>query len=449
MNPVVLDKDIIVSIATPDGSSALGVVRLSGEGSWQIATNAIGSEGKSGFKARSAIVATVKDGGGTSLDQVVVLPWKSPNSYTGEDIVEFFCHGGRETLRLVLQRLVELGARQAEPGEFTRRAFINGKVDLEQAEAISALIEAKTGSAAKAALRVLEGGLGSKIRTIQDQLVHLLSLLELGFDFVEEEIDILPPDELLKSLEDVSAKLRDMYKQFQAGKVLRHGARVVIAGAPNAGKSTLLNRLIGYDRAIVSETPGTTRDYLDVTVDMDGIPVHLFDTAGLRATKDSIEGEGAARSQKLITDADLVVWLVSPPDLTLPSDKESLPKEKLIVLNKIDRIENPASVPFGYDLAVSALEGNNLDKLRRLISENLLRGYDPSEMVVLEERHAHCLSEALDRTVEARESLKQEQGPEVIALQIRTAINDLGEITGTVTTDEILNGIFAGFCIGK
>jgi len=446
MDPVILDKDTIVAIATPDGSSALGVIRLSGESAWSIASKAIQDNPKP-FKARLARFVSILDKDSSTIDQAVLLPWKSPFSYSGEDTVEFFCHGGRESLRLVLKRLIQLGARAAEPGEFTKRAFINGKITLEQAEAVSALIEAKTSSSVKASIRILEGKLSSKIQDLQKSLVNLLSLIEIGLDFIEEDMEVISETELLSTIQSSREAVFKLLKQYDSARFLRYGAKIVIAGSPNAGKSTLLNKLIGYDRAIVSDTPGTTRDYLDVSLDWNGIPVQLYDTAGLRDTDDFIESEGTSRASELIDNSDLIIWLSSPPDFT-PPPSSLASSEKLVVVNNKSDLKT-VSANRHCDLRISALLETGLSELQNFVTERLLKDFSLDDTVVLEERHAICLESAQEHLDQALSITKNQSGEEILALELHGAINSLGEITGTVTSEDILNNIFSGFCIGK
>lgn len=443
------DQDTIVALATPEGHAALGVVRLSGPEAWTIAAQALRTpERFTSFKPRKAHLVDLVDGAGTTLDQAVVLPWKGPESYTGEDLVEFSCHGGRETLRLVIQRLRELGARPAEPGEYTRRAFINGKLTLEQAEAVAALIDARTSASVKAAVRVLEGGLGGRIRTLHEELSDLLAGVEIGLDFVEEEIETYDRDETLVALRRLSRELKALEAQHRAGKFLRHGALVVIAGPPNTGKSTLLNRILGYERAIVSDTPGTTRDFLDVTVDWNGFPVHLVDTAGLRASTDSIEIEGTRRAKELLERADRILWLLTPPDWTPPPSRLAPDKRLILVHNKADLGAPPEGTP-SPALHIAATSGEGVPELIDRVAADLLEGYDPGELLVLEERHARRLTDARIAVDRAARVIKEVQGDELLASELRDAASALGEITGVISTDDLLNNIFSRFCIGK
>jgi len=446
--------DNIVAIATPDGNGALGVVRVTGPDAWALAAAAL-AEPRGVFSEktvpRSARVVRVLDSSGALLDQAVMLPWRGPSSYTGDDMVEFVCHGGRETLRLVLVRLIELGARTAEPGEFTRRALINGKMTLEQAEAVGALTSAKTGSAARSAARLLEGGLGHAIAEIQSEVVDLLALTEIGLDFVEEELDVLDRPAIIERLANLAERTISLRDQYRAGRCLRHGALVVIAGAPNAGKSTLLNRLAGYERAIVSDKPGTTLDYLDISMDVGGLPIRFGDTAGLRSTVEEIEAEGTRRARNLLENADLVIWLIAPPDFQAPPDDLVSRETLLVAENKCDlgvqKAPSGGSAPVDY--AISGKTGEGVPELLEIVVERLLHGYNPDEILVLEERQFNLLSAAANALLEAKGVLEAGRGDELFAEDLRMAQTSLGDIVGGVTAEELLNRIFSGFCIGK
>lgn len=442
--------DTIVALATPEGHGALGVVRLSGEEAWSIAAEATQSSLRdfSSHPVRTVRLAKLYDGDGDVLDEALLTVWKGPDSYTGEDVVEFSCHGGPETLRLVLARLLELGGRPAEAGEFTRRAFVNGRISLDQAEAVGALTSARSAQAAKAAARLLSGGLTREVFALRDQLVQALANVELQLDFSEDEAEEFDRPGLAQKLEAPGTRLFELALQYRAGRLLCHGALVVIGGAPNAGKSTLLNCLAGYERAIVSETPGTTRDYLEVQLDFGGVPVRLVDTAGLRAASDAIEAEGTRRASDMLAHADLVIWLIAPDDFSAPPTDLPSGIPLLLARNKADL---PAKTPesFHVELKIAASTGAGVDKLRSVVAERLLAGYDPAEVLVLEERQAQWLEEASTAVKSAASGLEKAVGEELVAEELRFALHALASITGELTADDLLERIFSGFCIGK
>ncbi len=452
-------QETIVAIATPEGSGALGVVRLSGSDAFAIGSVLFSKpERLLDAQAKEAIVSNLYDSDNSLIDHAVTIPWRNPHSYTGQDLVEFVCHGGREVLRRLFRRLIELGARSAEPGEFTQRAFLNGKMTLDQAEAVGALIEARTEAAARAAATVYRGGLRKAGEHIRSDLLDLLSRVELSLDFIEEELEVETAEVTLGRLDTLRSEIEALHDQYEVGKLLRHGATVAIAGSPNSGKSTLLNRLVGFERAIVSDIPGTTRDYIDTTLNWSGLPVRLVDTAGLRNTSDSIEALGAERSLDLMRSADIVVWLHSAQNSDFSSIQLNSIRVAVPVLNMIDLVDSEKrAVALGdlgastglQPLSISGLSGEGVDDLRNKIVSLLMGSYDPSEIIVLEERHAQILSLSLEALARARESMGAELGFEFVAADLRVTLNLIGEITGAVSSGDLLNQIFARFCVGK
>lgn len=443
-------SDTIAAIATPEGHGALGVVRVTGPDAWPLAGALTGDADFADSEPRRALLRRLYDGEGALLDEAVILPWRGPHSSTGEDLVEFICHGGPEILRMVLRRALILGARPAEPGEFTRRAFLHGKLTLDQAEGVAAAIDARTEAAARASLRVLSGGLDDRIASLRDEIMNLLSLVELSIDFVEDDVDPMAADETARRLDRLLAVLDQLRGQYDAGQRLRRGAWVVIAGAPNAGKSTLLNRFAGYERAIVSEVPGTTRDYLEVELDWGGVPVRLVDTAGLREALDDIEAEGTRRARDLLARADIILWLTDSAGPVPPPNGLREDPRLIVAANKTD-LHPPAgsSVPPDGTLRISARTGEGIEALRTLAVERLLLGHDPSELVVLEERHRRGLDECRAAVEAAHRIATRGEGDELVASELHRGLLALRELTGEVTREDLLNRIFAGFCIGK
>ncbi|MDP8207990.1 MAG: tRNA uridine-5-carboxymethylaminomethyl(34) synthesis GTPase MnmE [Candidatus Electryonea clarkiae] len=448
-------QDTIVAIATPEGTGALGIIRISGPESWDIIKKA--TEYSSDFTPRKTLLLRFFDSDKRLLDRAVVTAYRAPKSYTGEDLVEITCHGGQEVLRAVLNRLLSLGARTAEPGEFSKRAFINGKMSLDQAEAVVHLIEARTQTAVRAAARLMDGGLKGRLGLLRQKLLEMLTLVELGLDFIEEGHELETKEVTGEKVSSVLNEVDSLLKQYRAGRFIRDGALIVIGGEPNSGKSTLLNHLIGYDRAIVSETPGTTRDYIDVTQDWHGIPVRVYDTAGLRDTTDQIESEGTRRSHELFEIADIVVWLMSPPGFIPPPDKLTGRDHLFTVINKSDLLsminieEDITSTGFTETIKcrISAKFSDGIEDLRSQITEHLLMGYDPNDLLLVEGRHSDLLQEAKEALQSAKEALSRNSGLELVATDLHIALNSVGEITGAVSSQDLLNEIFSRFCVGK
>ncbi|MCB2212719.1 tRNA uridine-5-carboxymethylaminomethyl(34) synthesis GTPase MnmE [bacterium] len=447
----ILSSDPIAALATPPGQSALGIVRMSGDGVWTLAAHACGHKSiPESWAPRTAQVVTIRDSDGDVLDEGVLLPWKGPHSSTGEDLVEFIGHGSPAALTLVLERFLALGARPAKPGEFTRRGFINGKLTLDQAESVASLIDAKTGAAARSSLRVLMGGLKTQLQMIEESLQDALGLVELELDFAEEEIPIFNRDRFVADVAELLDQLERLSQHARASKYLRNGIHVVIAGETNAGKSTLFNQWLGQERAIVSATPGTTRDYLDAAVDWNGIPVRLVDTAGLRLTEEAIEKEGIRRAQALLEQADVLLWLVSPPDFVLPDERYVTDERLLLIRNKADvGVLTPETLSAKVTAAISATTGDGLDDLQARIVQRLMGGTNYEESLGLEQRHARHLNEAAEALGRSSTLASANASEELIAVEIRAALDALSEITGRIAGDDVLNRIFGRFCIGK
>jgi tRNA modification GTPase len=453
-----IDLDTISAIATPPGVGALAIVRLSGPKAIAIAASCCRRMDRiRNVKGMSLVVTTLLSKDSVAIDQVVVAIYRSPHSYTGEDMVEITCHGGHAVPRQILARLVESGARIAEPGEFTRRAFLNGKMDLSQAEAVAELIQSGTERASRAAAKRLEGGLSISVRMIRGELIELLADIEARLDFVDDEIDPLTKGELAERLESVRKKIVSYMETFRQGKMLQQGAVVVLAGAPNAGKSTLFNHLIQRDRMLVSPVPGTTRDAVEEWVDLEGIPVKLVDTAGIRTGGGKIEQEGIKKTVERIRVADLVVLLVDgqKPRVPHPEIVEVLRSTKLIpVWSKSDKLrkgEYPVKLPGPPKLSISARTGERINHLKSLIINNIygIEYRESDEVIIAEERQYSALrdsNDALNRLVEAEQ---RNQGLEIMAMELREAVSALGRITGEEIGDEVLDRIFSKFCIGK
>ncbi len=449
---ITTDTDTIAAIATSRAVGAIGVIRLSGPKSTVIA-NLIA--GESEILPRRVHHRDFIDAQGNTLDRGLLIYFPAPHSYTGEDICEFHCHGGPTVLQLILSRLFELGARAARPGEFTERSFLNGKMDLAQAEAVADLINSTTAAAARGAARSLVGEFSNKVRCIRDNLVELRVYIEAAIDFPEEEIDFLADNQVVDSIQGIETAIAELLTQTSKGLLLTEGLSVVIAGLPNAGKSSLLNRLAGQDRVIVTPIAGTTRDTVDVTIQCGGVAVCLTDTAGLRIGGDAVEQEGIDRAWKAISDADLVLYVIDCTKGVLEADLDNLRKlqssRTAIVWNKIDldkSLQQQTLVEYEA-VSISALHGANLDSVYKLIQAVV--GFDESEEGVFtaRRRHLEALENASRYVTNARLTLQQHNAGELAAQDLLDAMNELGRIVGTVSADELLGEIFANFCIGK
>jgi tRNA modification GTPase len=440
----------IAALATPPGRGGIGVVRVSGSGLAAFAESLTGRLPT----PRRAMLSTFCDGAGQAIDAGILLYFPAPNSFTGEDVVELQGHGGPVVMRLLLSRCLELGARLAEPGEFTRRAFLNDKMDLAQAEAVADLIEASTAQAARSAFRSLTGAFSTAIHALDAELVDLCTLVEATLDFPDDEIDALRDTDLLDRLARVQEGLAEVLRRSRQGRLLRDGLQVVLAGAPNVGKSSLLNRLAGDDRAIVTDVPGTTRDALREVIQIEGIPLHVVDTAGLRETEDAVERIGIERAWQEIAGADVVLQLVDARFGYMAEDAAiavRLPSgiERLVIHNKADlagaegrRFERDGSV----QVVLSAVTGAGVE----LLQQELLRvaGWEGhgEDVILARERQIAALRQAASCVHSAAAQLGQ---LELCAEELRLARQALGQITGEFTADDLLGEIFARFCVGK
>jgi tRNA modification GTPase len=460
-------SDTIVAPATAPGRGGIGVVRLSGPGVPEIAAGLL----PRGLpEPRRATLATFRDGAGEALDTGLALYFPAPHSYTGEAVLELHGHGGPAVLAALVERAVELGARRAEPGEFTRRAYLNDKLDLAQAEAVADLIDAGSQAAARAALRSLQGAFSSEVHGLVEGLIDLRVWVEAAIDFPEEEIDFLADPALTARVTALRARFDAVTRAARQGRVLRDGLTVVIAGRPNAGKSSLLNALAGHDAAIVTDLPGTTRDVVREQLELDGLPVTVLDTAGLRVAgegpADVVEAEGIRRTRAEIARADRVLFVVDaatdPAAEAYAAERTTLPEgvPVTLVFNKVDLVEGGApadaaaastttSTTAGTTtLRVSARSGAGLDALRAHLQAAI--GYTPGDTGALSARARHL--DALARArghLDAACALLVDKRGELVAEELRGAQQALGEITGEFTSEDLLGRIFGSFCIGK
>ena len=465
-----LPGDPIAAISTPVGVGALAVIRISGEGVHAIGDRVFRKPGGAalalsdspGFQAHFGRLYD----GDELVDEVVVLVFRAPHSFTAEDMVEFTCHGGPVVVMKVLQLLLDNGCRLAEPGEFTRRAFLNGRIDLLQAEAIGEMIHARSESAYRTAVSQMKGELSRKLSGLREQLLRSCALVELELDFSEEDVEFQSRDELSRQIGELMAEVARLVDSYQHGRLLAEGVATVIAGRPNAGKSTLLNTLLGQERAIVSHMPGTTRDYIEECFIHDKTMFRLTDTAGLREAGEEIEHEGIRRSRMKMAEADLMLYLfdIGTQDLEgeiadIRAIREAHPDARfLAVANKTDSIvsandltEKVRQGSGAEVIGISALEGKGIDALKRRMSELVgdLDKLHEASVLVTSLRHYEALRNAADALQNARELIDRQAETELISFELRSALDYVGEITGKVVNEEILNTIFERFCIGK
>ena len=468
-------EDTIVALSTATGVGAIGIVRMSGPASVSIADavfrpgRGTGLEPQETHRLLYGHVVDPRDG--QDVDEVLLAVMRTPHSYTREDIVEVHCHGGVAAQRAVLRLLVHLGARPAEPGEFTRRAFLNGRIDLAQAESVAAIVSARSTGALRASLRQLEGGLSERLQAVRHSLVGLLAQIEATVDFSDEDVDNLDWDRLGDGLLTARADLEKLLRTAFVGRALEHGLSTAIVGKPNVGKSSLLNALLMRERAIVSDIPGTTRDTVEELIEIGGIPIHLVDTAGIRAGGDHVERLGVERSVKAMEQADLVLAVV---DISKPWDAgdrafvDGLDRGRsIVVCNKIDLVGDTARSVGALETflgggsgagtddwrmcAVSAVTGEGLEGLRKAIETVISggAGLHLDEPVLASERQRGLVGEAFERTEAALTATSLGSDEELICEDIRDAIQALGRITGEDLTRDLLDEIFSRFCIGK
>jgi tRNA modification GTPase len=443
-----LQQDTIVARATPAGRGGVGIIRISGAAAGDIAVALLGRLPK----PRYATYSGFRDTDGTSLDSGIALWFPGPHSFTGEDVLEIQGHGGAVVIDLLLERITALGARLAEPGEFSKRAFLNDKIDLTQAEAIVDLIDSGSRVAARAAQRSLQGEFSRAVMQLNDRITELRVHVEAAIDFPDEDIDFLSDSGLLERVSVVDNAFFELTRSAREGCLLREGATLVLAGKPNAGKSSLLNALSGYSAAIVTDVPGTTRDVIKEHIDLDGLPLSIVDTAGLRSSTDVVEQEGVRRTHEQLRQADLAILVI---DVNKPTEADELiadvPSDLQIikVLNKCDLSNRqPGLSEDGSAIYVSALTGAGLGDLRSLLKQRL--GYLPSESgsITARRRHLTTLAVALAAFEDGRARLAEGSG-ELMADDLLRSQNALAEITGEFSSDDLLGEIFSNFCIGK
>jgi len=458
MSKLYQKEDTIVALATPAGTGAIGVIRLSGKQAIAMADQVFSGKSLSKQKSHTIHHGWIKDED-EILDEVLVSLFKGPTSYTKEDVVEISCHGSVYVIKSIIRLLISKGARLAKAGEFTQRAFLHGQMDLVQAEAVADLIASESAAAHQAAVNQMRGGISKEIRRLREELIHFASMIELELDFSEEDVEFASRDDLKKLVNNLLAVIAPLIESFQWGNAIKNGIPTVIAGRPNVGKSTLLNALLNEEKAIVSEIPGTTRDFIEDEMVLEGIPFRFIDTAGLRDTEDTIEALGIARTKEKMEQASLILYLFDLSQTTqeeIDADREQLKELRIPFLqigNKkdlapddlLDRFENRKEV-----MLISALKKENLDQLKaRLLEVVQPDDFKTGETMVTNLRHFQSLQatkKALDDVIAA---LDKGRTGDLLALDIRQALHHLGEITGEITTEDLLDNIFSKFCIGK
>jgi tRNA modification GTPase len=453
--------DTIAAIATPLGEGGIAVVRISGCRSLEVADHCFVSGNRHTSNLSSAASHTIHYGhiraSGRDVDEVLVAVMRAPRTYTREDVVEITCHGGLLPAKLVLDAVLTSGARLAMPGEFTRRAFLNGRIDLAQAEAVADLIHSRTQLALQAANEQLAGKLSHRINDLRDQLMATLAHVEAHIDFPDEDIAPDTRGQLIARLDSGLEFIGWLLQTAAEGRILRRGIRTTIIGRPNAGKSSLLNQILGHDRAIVSAVPGTTRDTIEETANIRGLPVVFIDTAGLREAGDEIEQEGIRRSRQSFEHADLILHVLDNAEPLTDSDKRYLNeftgKKRLLVRNKMD-LDSALSLPAGLEstvVEVSCATGQGIEALKDAIKESVWSGEIKAEMleVMINSRHQDALNRAQAALQAANHALRNAAPLELAAMDLRIAANAVGEIVGKTTTEDLLDCIFNQFCIGK
>ena len=446
--------DTIVAAATPPGRGGGGIVRVSGPGTLELATTLLGELPA----PRRATFARFLDAQQDPIDAGLALFFPAPHSYTGEHVLELHGHGGPLVMETLVGRALELGARRAQPGEFTQRAFLNDKLDLAQAEAVADMIDAGSRAAVRAAMRSLQGEFSAMVRALTEAVIELRTYVEAAIDFPEEEVDFLADRELAERFETVRDHFESVMTSARQGRLLREGMVVVIAGRPNAGKSSLLNRLAGYDAAIVTPVPGTTRDVVRERIHLDGMPLHVLDTAGLRQGGDVVEEEGIRRAQAEMQRADRVLFVIDtvedPQGTAAREEGPRLPRDVplTLVYNKCDLA---VGLPVADEVdgpprfAISALTGAGLPQLRAHLKACMGFQSVDGGAISARKRHLEALSVAREHTEEASRLLTERRAGELVAEELRGAQRALSEITGEFTSEDLLGRIFAGFCIGK
>jgi tRNA modification GTPase len=459
---MIAQTDTIVALSTPPGRSAIGVIRLSGPRALAIARRLIDSASFDPEPGLLTLRSLIDPASGDTLDQALVCYFKAPHSFTGEDVVELHCHGSPLLLRAIIDAVLALEARLADPGEFSLRAVANGRLKLTEAEAIRDLIDAQSDAAARQATRQMKGEISNRLQPAKELLLRVIVRLESSLEFVEDDLPALENDQLLNSLQNLRADLQELANTFSRGRLMREGIKVTLVGRPNVGKSSLFNSLLGHSRAIVTEIPGTTRDVITESIALDGIPVTLTDTAGLRASGDQIESIGIARTKREAADSDLLIVVIDGSEAMTDEDQRVIAdvsdQRHIVAINKSDlptfsiacaNEESPRNERHRL-ISVSAETNAGLEQLRAAILESFKNGDATVEgLLITNARHHDLLRSAIDAIMSSEHLLESRASEEIILVGLHNALRFLGEITGETTADEILGQIFSTFCIGK
>jgi len=459
MNKLTGWDDTIVALATPPGIGAIGVIRLSGSNAIAIANTLFPSRNLSEQPSHSLHVGFLKEGDKV-MDEVVVSLFKAPKSYTGEDVIEISCHGSPYVQQQVIEACIKKGARLARPGEFTQRAFLHGKLDLAQAEAVADLIASNTAASQKAALHTIRGGFSENLKDLRERLIRFSALIELELDFSQEDVEFADRNQFYQLIKELTASTNQLVNSFKLGNVIKNGVSVAIIGKPNAGKSTLLNSLLNENRAIVSDIPGTTRDTIEEVINIDGVLFRLIDTAGIRKhSNDVIESAGMERSLEKMKQADLVLYIFDTAETIeeIKEKKSEFEKQQLtylLVANKIDasgeanakeKFCNIEGIVF-----ISAKQNLHTEVLKERMVDKVLQGQVQTEnTIITNARHYHALKEVQKSLLEIKNGLDNKLPGDLLSLDIRRCLQYLGEITGEITNEDQLDYIFSKFCIGK
>lgn len=444
--------ETIAAIATPIGEGGVAIIRISGDKALDVAEK-VTSKKIRNFPSHTAHFVSIKNNNGEKIDEGLLLPMLNGKSYTGEDTIEIHCHGGSLITRRVLDVILNAGARAARPGEFTFKAFMNGKIDLSQAEAVQDLIGAKNERALDAAEKQLDGSLSTKVQLFQEKLNLIAAILEAFVDFPDEGLEFASQEEIIDRLQTIIIEIQKLIDTFHDGKILHDGLTLCLIGAPNAGKSSLMNALLDKERAIVSATPGTTRDILEDEMRLFGLNFKILDTAGLRETTEEIEQEGIRRAKAALNSADLILVVLdlSHP-MHFPIDLEKIPKDKsILVWNKVDLYPHFSLEAFPHQVVISALKKEGLDALKQEIEKVVFKKGVPSkeEVIVTNVRHMEALQEAKEHLITLKKGLENGVSPEFLSIDMKSALYALGRIIGRNVGEDVLSAIFSTFCIGK